>query len=799
MKFSEQWLRELVDPDLSTDELLQQLTMAGLEVDGYEPVAGNTTQVIVGEIEAVNKHPDADKLVVCTVNHGAGTHQVVCGAPNARPGIKVPFALVGAQLDDFKIKKAKLRGVESFGMLCSEREIGISDDHEGLMELAADAPTGTDIREYLKLDDVIVDLDLTPNRSDCLGIVGLARETALINELDWSPIDPPSVTPVIDDTFPVTLDMGSGCPQFVGRVVKGIDTGQQSPLWMREKLRRSGVRSIDPVVDVTNYVMLEMGQPMHAYDLSRLSGRIVVRTAGDNEELTLLDEQKVSIEPGTLLITDESGPIGLAGIMGGLSTAVSATSVDIFLEAAFFDPATIAGRARAHGLNTDASHRFERGVDWQGQVAAMERATALLLDIVGGSAGPIVATALDDELPVLPVINLRSSRVAKLLGIGIGDKEIEKMLSRLGLSFETMEDLNDSTWQVTSASHRFDLTLEEDLVEEISRIYGYNNLPLRTPNSALVMPRITETALSPMDLKRRLVSRGYFEAVTYSFVDPAVDALLDPTSQPVPLANPLSSEMAVMRSTLWPGLIKSLIYNSNRQQEQVRLFEMGQCFRLSEKGLVTELDQITQEMMLAGVTSGLRTSENWASKSQPIDFYDVKADIEAILSLSGLGEYEFRKTDYSALHPGQSAEIRRRGELVGHLGMIHPRIREKLDLPPATVVFQCRVPPLLNRLVPVTRDVSRFPAVRRDIAMLVPTVHMADEITERIKNVAGNVLINLKLFDVYQGKGIDPTRKSLGFGLTFQDPSRNLTDDEISQIVDDIVTALAEDFGAEQR
>ena len=799
MKFSEQWLRELVDPDLSTDELLQQLTMAGLEVDGYEPVAGNTTQVIVGEIEAVNKHPDADKLVVCTVNHGAGTHQVVCGAPNARPGIKVPFALVGAQLDDFKIKKAKLRGVESFGMLCSEREIGISDDHEGLMELAADAPTGTDIREYLKLDDVIVDLDLTPNRSDCLGIVGLARETALINELDWSPIDPPSVTPVIDDTFPVTLDMGSGCPQFVGRVIKGIDTGQQSPLWMREKLRRSGVRSIDPVVDVTNYVMLEMGQPMHAYDLSRLSGRIVVRTAGDNEELTLLDEQKVSIEPGTLLITDESGPIGLAGIMGGLSTAVSATSVDIFLEAAFFDPATIAGRARAHGLNTDASHRFERGVDWQGQVAAMERATALLLDIVGGSAGPIVATALDDELPVLPVINLRSSRVAKLLGIGIGDKEIEKMLSRLGLSFETMEDLNDSTWQVTSASHRFDLTLEEDLVEEISRIYGYNNLPLRTPNSALVMPRITETALSPMDLKRRLVSRGYFEAVTYSFVDPAVDALLDPTSQPVPLANPLSSEMAVMRSTLWPGLIKSLIYNSNRQQEQVRLFEMGQCFRLSEKGLVTELDQITQEMMLAGVTSGLRTSENWASKSQPIDFYDVKADIEAILSLSGLGEYEFRKTDYSALHPGQSAEIRRRGELVGHLGMIHPRIREKLDLPPATVVFQCRVPPLLNRLVPVTRDVSRFPAVRRDIAMLVPTVHMADEITERIKNVAGNVLINLKLFDVYQGKGIDPTRKSLGFGLTFQDPSRNLTDDEISQIVDDIVTALAEDFGAEQR
>ena len=429
----------------------------------------------------------------------------------------------------------------------------------------------------------------------------------------------------------------------------------------------------------------------------------------------------------------------------------------------------------------------------------MERATALLLDIVGGSAGPVVTTALDDELPDLPVINLRSSRVAKLLGIEIGDEEIEKVLSRLGLSFETMEARNESTWQVTSASHRFDLTLEEALIEEISRIYGYNNLPLRTPNSALVMPRITEPTLSPMDLKRPLVSRGYYEAVTYSFVDPAVDALLDPVSEPVPLANPLSSEMAVMRSTLWPGLIKSLIHNSNRQQEQVRLFELGQCFRLSGNEMPTELDQITQEMMLAGVSSGLRTSENWASKSQPIDFFDVKADVEAFLSLSGLGGYEFRKTDHSALHPGQSAEIRRRGDLLGHLGMIHPRIRKKLDLPPATFVFQCRLPPLLNRLVPVTRDVSRFPAVRRDIAMLVPTVHMADEITERIKNVAGNALTNLKLFDVYQGKGIDPTRKSLGFGLTFQDLSRNLTDDEISRIVDDIVAALVKDFGAEQR
>ena len=800
MKFSEQWLRELVDPALTTDELVEQLTMVGLEVDGYEPVAGKTTQVIVGEIQSVSKHPDADKLFVCTVSDGSGTHQVVCGAPNARSGIKVPFALVGAQLDDFKIKKAKLRGVESFGMLCSEREVGISDDHEGLMELPANAPTGTDIREYLKLDDVIVDLDLTPNRSDCLGMIGLARETALVNELDWSPVEPPEVAPVNDETFSVSLESGAGCPRFVGRVIRGIDTGQQSPLWMREKLRRSGVRSIDPVVDVTNYIMLEMGQPMHAYDLSRLTGGIVVRQSGGSEKLTLLDEQDIDVAPGTLLITDDSGPIGLAGIMGGLSTAVSASSVDIFLEAAFFDPATIAGRARAHGLNTDASHRFERGVDWQGQMAAMERATALLLDIVGGNPGPVVVTDLGDELPDLPIIHLRSPRVAKLLGVGIGDEEIEGMLDRLGL-FHTRTDPADkaATWQVTSASHRFDLALEEDLIEEISRIYGYNNLPLRNPSSALVMPHITETALSAMDLKRRLVSRGYYEAITYSFVDPTSDALLDPVSEPVPLANPLSSEMGVMRTTLWPGLIKSLIYNVNRQQEQVRLFELGQCFRQPGNEPVTDLRQITQEMMLAGVVTGLRTSESWASKSQPIDFYDQKADVEALLSLSGLDEYQFKKADHSALHPGQSAEIRRQGELVGHLGMIHPRVREQLDIPSATFVFQCRVEALLNRTVPVAQDVSRFPAVRRDIAMLVPAVHGAGEITKHIQNVAGEALKNLKLFDVYQGKGVDPTRKSLGFGLTFQDLSRNLTDDEINQIVDEIVAALAKDFGAEQR
>ncbi len=578
MKFSEDWLREFVNPDLSTQALVDQLTMAGLEVDGFDPVAAAFSKVVVGEILETSPHPDADKLVVCRVSSGAEEHQVVCGAPNARAGIKVPFALVGAKFPDLKIKKAKLRGVESHGMLCSERELGLSEDHEGLMELPLDAPVGDDIIDYLRLDDSIVDLDLTPNRSDCLSMIGLARETGLMNQLDVNEVDLQKVEPSIEDTFPVELNAGAACSRFVGRVVRNIDQSAQSPLWMKEKLRRSGLRSIDPVVDVTNYVMLELGQPLHAYDHAKLKDKIVVRQATAGEKVTLLDGSEVETLADTLLITDGSGPIGLAGVMGGLSTSVTNETKDIFLEGAFFAPTAIAGRARSYGMNTDAAHRFERGVDWQGQTRAIERATQLLIQISGGQAGPVTETVDSSNLPTEKTIELRASRVSRVLGVDIDNSAIDDIFARLNFPANTTDYNGEHIWIVSAPSHRFDIAIEADLIEEISRVYGYNNLPTRTPVASLNMSKKAETELSLNRVRDHLVGRGYFEAITYSFVDTAMQAALDPEQTPIALANPLSAEMSVMRTSIWPGLVKSLIYNVNRQQTRVRLFESGLCF-----------------------------------------------------------------------------------------------------------------------------------------------------------------------------------------------------------------------------
>ncbi|MDG1908749.1 MAG: phenylalanine--tRNA ligase subunit beta [Pseudomonadales bacterium] len=800
MKFSEQWLREFVNPALTTDELVAQLTMAGLEVDGFEPVASEFSKVVVGEILSAEPHPNADKLRVCSVSTGAEQFQVVCGAPNARAGIKVPFALVGAKLEDFKIKKAKLRGVESFGMLCSERELGISDDHEGLMELPADVEMGADIRSVLNLNDAIIDLDLTPNRSDCLGMTGLARETGLINNLDVAELNIEPVNAAIEDTFPVTLSAGEACPRFVSRVIKGIRLDAETPLWMKEKLRRCDVRSIDPVVDVTNYIMLELGQPMHAYDLDKLSGEINVRQSTAEEQVTLLDGQEIKLESDTLLITDKSGAIGIAGIMGGLSTSVTTETTNILFEAAFFAPTSIIGKARTYGMNTDASHRFERGVDWQGQVRAMERATALLLEIAGGEAGPVSNITLEAAFPTVPVVPLRSQRVSRMLGVTIPDAEISETLQRLGFEFDLNVSDEGTSWQVTAPPHRFDIAIEADLIEEISRVFGYNNLPVRTPKTHLEMARITETALTEEQIKNQLVALGYQEAITYSFVDAKMEHLIDPTNDPISLANPLSAEMTVMRTSLWSGLLKSLIYNLNRQQQRVRLFETGLRFLQApnQDGLV--MDNISQEKMLSGVICGPVRTESWNNATQDVDFFDVKGDLQSVLRLTGLEEeFSFSSGEHAALHSGQTALIQRQGSTIGVLGLLDPRVQKKLGIETAVYLFELKLSEIAPKRVPFVEKLSKYPEVRRDLAFLFDQSVDAAEIVGCVESTANETLKNLKLFDVYQGKGIDPNRKSVALGLTFQDVSRTLTDEEINVSIGEIVAALEKNLDANLR
>ena len=800
MKFSENWLREFVNPDLSTQALVDQLTMAGLEVDGFDPVAAEFNNVVVGEILETGPHPDADKLVVCRVSSGTEVHQVVCGAPNARAGIKVPFALVGAKFPDLKIKKAKLRGVESHGMLCSERELGLSEDHQGLMELPLDAPVGDNIIDYLNLDDSIIDLDLTPNRSDCLSMIGLARETGLMNQLDVDEVDLRKVEPSIEDAFPVELDAGAACSRFVGRVVRNIDQTAESPLWMKEKLRRSGLRSIDPVVDVTNYVMLELGQPLHAYDHAKLKDKIVVRQATAGEKVTLLDGSEVETLADTLLITDASGPIGLAGVMGGLSTSVTSETKDIFLEGAFFAPTAIAGRARSYGMNTDAAHRFERGVDWQGQQRAIERATELLIQISGGEAGPVIEAVDAANLPTEKTIELRASRVFRVLGVDIDNSAVDDIFTRLNFPFSTTDDDSEHIWIVSAPSHRFDIAIEADLIEEISRVYGYNNLPTRTPVGSLSMSKKAETELSLNRVRDQLVGRGYFEAITYSFVDETTQAVLDPEQVPVALANPLSAEMSVMRTSIWPGLVKSLIYNVNRQQTRVRLFESGLCFSQLPNQTGLAFDNISQIKRLAGVVCGPRQDENWSNDPQFVDFFDVKGDIESVLALTGQADaFEFVAKPHPALHAGQSAAIQKNGETVGYVGLLDPRVQLQLDIRFPIFLFELTVDSVITKKLAHSEPMSRFPEVRRDIAVIVDQGVTASELRQCITTGATDTLQNLKLFDVYQGKGVDPNRKSLAIGLTFQHTSRTLTDDEINDSVDKIVASLEAQFGASLR
>ncbi len=795
MKISEQWLREWVNPPLSSDELAHQITMAGLEVDALEPVAGIFSGVVVAEIIQAEQHPDADKLRVCTVDTGGETVQIVCGAPNARVGLRAPLARIGAVLPgDFKIKKAKLRGVESQGMLCAEAELGLSDASAGLMELPADAPVGSDLREYLQLDDQLIEIGLTPNRADCLGIAGIAREVGLLNGLPVKAVSCDPVTAVLEDTLPVRLEASERCPRYVGRVIRNIDISRPSPLWLQEKLRRCGLRSIDAVVDVTNYILLELGQPMHAFDLERLHGGIVVRTANAGESLALLDGQTVELRDDTLVIADHNGPVAMAGIMGGDPTAVDDGTRHLFLESAFFAPGSLAGQARSYGLHTDSSHRFERGVDFRLQRDALERATRLLLDIVGGEPGPVIEAVDEAQLPARPDVALRRARIPRLLGFDLADADVERILSGLGLGVTATAE----GWLCSVPSWRFDLAIEADLLEELARVYGYNRLPVSHIQADLVIPPKPEARLSLRSLRRHLSARGYREAITYSFIDPKLQQLFDPAVEPVALENPISAEMAVMRSSLVPGLASAVQRSAHRQQNRVRLFETGLRFVPGARG--AGLAELRQVPTLAMIISGPRFAESWSVASAAADFYDLKGDLESLLGLGRCqGEFAFRAAEHPALHPGQTAEITRTGQVVGRIGALHPAVLAALDINGPVLACEIDLDALLDGELPAFAELSRFPEVRRDLAVLVDKTVPAATLMENVKAVAGAYLRELRLFDVYEGKGIDPKRKSLAFGLTFRDQSRTLSDDVVNEAMNQVIDSLEKNYNAELR
>lgn len=789
MKFSEQWLREWVNPAISTDDLVAQVTMAGLEVDSVDPVAAAFTGVVVGHIQGVIQHPDADKLRVCEVSDGSETFQVVCGAPNAREGIKIPFAKVGAVLPgNFKIKKAKLRGVESFGMLCAESELGMAEASDGLMELAADAPVGTDIRDYLGLDDLSIEVDLTPNRSDCLSIAGLAREVGVLNK---AAVTAPEISPVaitIEDTFAVEVTAPASCPKYLGRVIKGVDLSATTPLWMSEKLRRSGLRSIDPVVDVTNYILLEMGQPMHAFDLAKLDSKIVVRKAKADEDLTLLDGQELKLREDTLVIADANKALAIAGVMGGEHSGVSADTQDIFLECAFFAPIEIAGKARSYGLHTDSSHRFERGVDHDLQARALERATQLLLDIVGGQAGPVVDQTAPEELPAKRAVTLRQAKLRSLLGADIAAAEVEEILTRLGLE---LLEAGDAQWTFAVPSYRFDIAIEPDLIEEVGRIYGYNNLPKTLPMGEMRLTSDDEATHSLASVTDKLVALGYQEAITYSFVDSKVQDQVNPSVASIALANPISADMAVMRTSLWPGLLQAVSYNQKRQQPRVKMFESGLKFE--------DIDgEIVQTRMLAGVIAGSAELENWNNAKRAFDFFDIKADLEALL-LPISKDLVFEKAEHDALHPGQTAKISKNGEHLGFVGAIHPKLQKTLNLNGPVYLFELCLEKVVEGQVSSFTEVSKYPEVRRDLAIVINNDVSFKDIAATTRDNAGSDLVDLKVFDVFAGGNLAENERSVALALVWQRVDRTLNDEEVTAAFDKLVSALADQFDARLR
>ncbi|MEO5344147.1 MAG: phenylalanine--tRNA ligase subunit beta [Gammaproteobacteria bacterium SHHR-1] len=790
MRFSEAWLREWVDPPVDSQTLADQFTMAGLEVDALETAAPAFSGVVVGLVTVREQHPDADKLGVCQVDVAAGESlQIVCGASNVAAGMKVPVALVGALLPgELKIKAAKLRGVASAGMICSAKELGLAESSEGIMPLPADAPLGADLRDYLALDDQIIELDLTPDRGDCLGLRGLALEVSALNRVEVRLPDMSPLTPACEQRMAVELSAEQACPRYSCRVIRGVNARAETPLWMRERLRRSGLRSIDPIVDVTNYVLIELGQPLHAFDLAKIQGPIQVRMAAVGERLRLLDGKEITLTPDNLVIADGKGPLALAGIMGGADSGVSAETQDILLESAHFSPRALAGKARGLGLHTDSSHRFERGVDPSLQVQALERASRLLLEIAGGEPGPVVDLARPGLTQRQPIA-LRRQRIGRLLGIEIDDASVVDGLQRLGMQVQPW----DQGWQVTPPPSRFDIAIEVDLIEEVGRIYGFENIPSATPRVPMNLCLRPERAFDLEQARERLAALGYQEVITYSFIDAAKAKALLPEFEPIALANPLSAELSVMRTSLWPGLLATARHNLARQQGRVRIFESGLQFRQLANGM-------DQRPMLAALTYGDITEEQWGQPGREADFYDIKADYEALLALLGPGlEARFEAVEHPALHPGQSARVMLGERLIGHLGMLHPRLSQVFDLTGNTFLLELDLSAAGQGALPKFSPLTRFPWIRRDLALVVEREVDYGSLKACIREYADENLQDIILFDVYTGQRIDSSRKSLALGLILQDSSRTLTDQEVDDSVARIVQGLADKLGARLR
>ncbi len=782
MRISEAWLREWVDLSVDTQTLAEQLTMAGLEVDSLEPAAADFSGVVIGLVLSVDQHPDADKLRVCKVDvNREEPLSIVCGAANVASGMRVPVATLGGVLPGgFKIKRAKLRGVESFGMICSASELGLAESSDGIMPLPDDAPVGDDIRDYLALDDTCIDIDLTPNRGDCLSLGGVAREVGVMNSAPVTMPDVSAVEPEHEERFPVKLEAPEACPRYVCRIVKGIDPKAGTPMWMQERLRRGGVRCLGPVVDVTNYVMLELGQPMHGFDLGVLNGEIRVRMAESGETMTMLDGEEITLRDDTLVIADAQAPLAMAGIMGGANSGVTEETTDILLESAFFSPTAIVGKPRSYAMQTDSAHRFERGVDPELQVPAIERATALLVSIAGGTPGPVSEHVADGFETRQEPVALRRDRLARVLGVEVDEKTVADILTRLDMKVQVV----DNGWSVVPPARRFDIAIEEDLIEEIGRIYGYDNIPEAAGSSGIALQGAAENRFDLDEVQRLLISRDYQEVITYSFISPDLANALVPNNEPIRLANPLSADMAVMRPTLWAGLLETAKYNQARQQDRIRIFESGLKF-------ISQDNEIKQEKMLSALIQGNAAEKQWGLDGRAADFYDLKADVEAILALTGAPEeFRFQPDTHPSLHPGQSARIIR-GELdVGWMGLLHPKLEKELDVGRKSYVVEINLASLEDRHVPDFVPISRFPAIRRDLALVVDENVSFAEVKQCASEAAPAILQDIKLFDVYTGQNIELKRKSLALSLILQDSSRTLTDQDVASATDVILEAL---------
>ncbi|MDC5135488.1 phenylalanine--tRNA ligase subunit beta [Acinetobacter baumannii] len=791
MKISENWLRTWVNPAIDSDTLSDQLTMLGLEVDELAPVAKPFTGVVVGEVLTVEQHPDADRLRVTTVNIGSGEPlQIVCGAPNVRAGVKAPVATIGAILPgDFKIKKGKLRGVESQGMLCGASEIDLEDKIDGLLELPADAPVGVNIREYLKLDDNVIDISITPNRGDCFSIRGIAREVAVINQLQMNEPEIKSVDATITDEKKVVIST-EGAPRYLGRVIKNVNVKAATPEWMEQALARSGIRIHSILVDVTNYVLMELGQPMHAFDLAKIEGAVHVRQAQPQEKLQLLNDQEVELQEDVMVIADDQKALAIAGIMGGLASSVTDDTTDIFLESAFFAPLAIAGRARRFGLHTDSSQRYERGVDFELPLIAMNRASQLIQELAGGEFGPITVAEKSDLLPKREAIELKQAQVDQLLGYKVAAEFITDALTRLGCEVTVQAN---GEWSVVPPSHRYDMAIYQDLIEEVARIDGYDNIQISLPSMDVQLAKYQDR-FEIAQLRQTVVTLGYQEAISFSFADAKLEKQLNPQVSPLMLANPISSDLAAMRSTLLSSLIPCVQYNLNRQQSRVRFFELGLRFDYQNANSIQDLKQIPT---LALVAVGSREPESWHAKPQPMDFFDFKGEVEEILA-AGRVKVEYVRSEHPWLHPGQSAEILVDGQSIGYLGRLHPSLENELDLS-TTWVAELDQAAVLQSYVSNFTELSRFPSVRRDIALLISDNINVRDIQQLIEKTGGELLDSTWLFDVYTGQGVEEGKRSLAFALLWQHPSRTLEDAEIKSGMDNIIQVLENTYQATLR